>query len=262
MIEYEGDQENEGQMVPLAAPAVTQGGEIRKAQKTNKTRPRIDRERLKALLENETDNPGGLMDTIEEMFLPDQQPPPAQQNQQAYRGCNPNNDRCYVCNEPGHYANQCWQVPNPLPLQVRPMEEVRAIMAPARVAKSEESNEKSQSRLLFVHKNNSEHEQMAKPLPVITQAYPTCLPRLLQQKPRVHFAKKSDTISMKVTACPTEKVFEDPFPQDLESLFLKEDVVSAKSSSEDTTIAEAINAFVESIKLVEDTGALLADVSG
>lgn len=31
----------------------------------------------------ETDNPGELMDTIEEMFLPDQQPPPAQQNQLA-----------------------------------------------------------------------------------------------------------------------------------------------------------------------------------
>lgn len=44
MIEYEGDQENEGQMVSLAAPAVTQGGGIRKAQKTNKTRPRIDRD--------------------------------------------------------------------------------------------------------------------------------------------------------------------------------------------------------------------------
>ena len=55
MIEYEGDQENESQMVPLAAPAVTQGGGIRKAQKTNKTRPRIDRERLKTLLENETE---------------------------------------------------------------------------------------------------------------------------------------------------------------------------------------------------------------
>lgn len=31
----------------------------------------------------ETDNPGELMDTIEEMFLPGQQPPPAQQNQLA-----------------------------------------------------------------------------------------------------------------------------------------------------------------------------------
>ena len=70
-------------MVPLAAPAVTQGGGIRKAQKTNKTRPRIDRERLKAFLENKTDNLNGLMDTIEEMFLPDQQPPPTQQNQLA-----------------------------------------------------------------------------------------------------------------------------------------------------------------------------------
>lgn len=79
MIEYEHDQENECQMVPLAAPAVTQGGGIRKTQRANKTRPRIDRERLKALLESETDNSGELMDTIEEMFLPDQQSPLVQQ---------------------------------------------------------------------------------------------------------------------------------------------------------------------------------------
>lgn len=79
MIEYEHGQENECQMVPLAAPAVTQGGGIRKTQRANKTRPRIDRERLKALLESETDNSGELMDTIEEMFLPDQQSPLVQQ---------------------------------------------------------------------------------------------------------------------------------------------------------------------------------------
>lgn len=61
-------------MIPLAAPAVTKGG-IRKSQKTNKTRPTIARERLKALLENETENSGELMDTIEEMFQPERQAP-------------------------------------------------------------------------------------------------------------------------------------------------------------------------------------------
>lgn len=116
--------------------------------------------------------------------------------------------------------------------------------------------------MLFVHKINSEHEQIDKPPSVTTQAYPTSLPRLLQQKPRVRFAKKSDAISMKMTTSPTKEVFEDPFPQDLESLFLKEDVVSTKSSSEDTTTAEVINALVKPTESVEDTKALLANISG
>lgn len=38
---------------------------------------------MKALLESETDNSGELMDTIEEMFLPEQQPPLAQQKELA-----------------------------------------------------------------------------------------------------------------------------------------------------------------------------------
>lgn len=82
MIEYKHDQENEGQMVHLAAPAVTEGGGIWNPQKANKTRPRIDRGRLKALPENETNDSGELMDTIEGLFLPAQQPPPAQQKQE------------------------------------------------------------------------------------------------------------------------------------------------------------------------------------
>lgn len=73
-------------------------------------------------------------------------------NQQVYQERNLNGDRCYICNEPGYYANQCWQAPNPLPSQARPVEEVHTIMAPARVEESEESHEKAQSRLLFVHK--------------------------------------------------------------------------------------------------------------
>lgn len=36
----------------------------------------------------------------------------------------------------------------------------------------------------------------------------------------------SDTISMKVTPCTTNEVFVDPFPKDLESLFLEDDAVS------------------------------------
>lgn len=59
-------------MVLLVAPAVTQGGGIWKAEKTNKIRPNIDQQRLKTFLENETNNLGGLMDTIKEMFLPNQ----------------------------------------------------------------------------------------------------------------------------------------------------------------------------------------------
>lgn len=65
----------------MPAPAVTQGGGIRKTQRAKTTWPRIDRERLKALLESETDNSGELMDTIKEMFLPEQQPPLAQQKE-------------------------------------------------------------------------------------------------------------------------------------------------------------------------------------
>ena len=67
---------------------------------------------------------------------------------------------------------------------------------------------------------------------------------------------------MKVTTCPTKEVFEDPFPQNLESLFLKEDIASTKSSSEDKTTAEVINALVKPTESAEDTKALLADISG
>lgn len=41
-------------------------------------------------------------------------------------------------------------------------------------------------------------------------------------------------------------------------MFFKEDLVSTKSSSEDTTIVEVINAFVKPTGSVEDTKAFLA----
>lgn len=106
---------------------------------------------------------------------------PAIRNQRRYRGRNPSDEGCYICNKPGHYANRCWQAPHPPPLQARPLEEVRTIMVPAGVGQSEEIYDKAQSRLLFVHKNNSEHEQIDKPLSVTSQAYTTSFPRLLQK---------------------------------------------------------------------------------
>lgn len=50
---------------------------------------------------------------------------------------------------------------------------------------------------------------------------------------------------MKVTTCPTEDVFKNPFPQDMESLFLKEDAFSAKPSGKDTNTMDAMNALAE-----------------
>lgn len=58
-----------------------------------------------------------------------------------------------------------------------------------------------------------------------------------------------------------EKVFEDPFFQDLEYLFFKEDIVFNKLLNEDKTIAEVINALVKLTKSAKDTKALLADIS-
>lgn len=58
-----------------------------------------------------------------------------------------------------------------------------------------------------------------------------------------------------------KKVFKDPFFQDLESLFLKENIVSTKSSSENKITSEVINALIKPIESVEDTKALLADIS-
>lgn len=67
---------------------------------------------------------------------------------------------------------------------------------------------------------------------------------------------------MKITAYPIKKVFKDSFPQNLESLFLKEDIVFVKSSNKDIIIAEAINAFIKLIKLVKHIKALLANING
>lgn len=100
---------------------------------------------------------------------------PAIRNQGVYRGRNPSDDGCYICNKPGHYANRCWQAPHPPPLQAR------TIMVPAGVGQSEEIYDMALSRLLFEHKNNSEHEQIDKPLSVTSQAYTSSFPRLLQK---------------------------------------------------------------------------------
>lgn len=67
---------------------------------------------------------------------------------------------------------------------------------------------------------------------------------------------------MKGTTCPTEDVFKNPFPQDLESFSLKEDAFCAKSSSKDTNTVEAMNALAEPTELVEDMKEMLADISG
>ena len=51
-------------------------------------------------------------------------------------------------------------------------------------------------------------------------------------------AEKSDTISMKVTPFTTQEVFVNPFPQDLESLFLEKDAVSTKFAIKDKNIVK------------------------
>ena len=85
---------------------------------------------------------------------------------------------------------------------------------------------------------------------------------------RVRFARKSDAvISMKVTTCPTQEVFNDPFPLELESLFWEHNlqVLSTTFSSTKATTVEPINTLVELTEwsmLVQDTRALLVDISG
>lgn len=44
-----------------------------------------------------------------------------------------------------------------------------------------------------------------------------------------------------MTTYPAEKVFKNFFSQDLEFLFLKEDIISIKSSSKNKTTVEVIN---------------------
>lgn len=215
--------------------------------------------------------------------------------QRQYRERNPNEDRCYICNEPGHYAHHCprernqskppqrysgqrypqqqydalyyppAQHPPPPPIQSRPAREIRAIMAPAEEKHFGEKYEETQSRLLVVQNNDQQHDQFSGAPSITTRACPTSLPRFLKQRPRVHVAKKRDVISTQVIPCPTQEVFVDPFPLELESLFLEEGAISAKFSSKDATTMEPINALVEPTEwsiLVEDTRALLEDISG
>lgn len=137
------------------------------------------------------------------------------------------------------------------------------MIAPTRVEKSEESCEKTQSRLSISHKRYQENEQRGRPPPITLQVSPFSI-LLLRQRPRLHFEKKSGALSMQVISCPTQEVFVDPFSLELESLFSEEDTVSAKFSSKDTATVEPINTSVKPIEwlmLVEDTRALLADIS-
>ncbi|MCJ1346442.1 hypothetical protein MMC31_004659 [Peltigera leucophlebia] len=136
--------------------------------------------------------------------------------------------QCYICDEPGHYAQQCpWKGnqeqqpqqyssqryaqqqynslcyhlvqhhPPPASIQSIPVQEVPIMMAPARVEESEESFVKTRSGLLIEHKRDRGNEQLGRPPPITTPVLSSSLP-LLRQRPRVHFAKKSNVISMKV----------------------------------------------------------------
>lgn len=151
----------------------------------------------------------------------------------------------------------------PASIESRPVQEVHTLMAPTRAQEFEESCEKTQSRLLILHKRDEGNEQCGRPPPITTDVLPSPIPRL-RQRPRVHFEKRSNVISMQLIPCPTREVFKDPFPLELESLFSEEDSVSAKFSSKDTATVEPINALVEPTEwsmLVEDTRALLGDIS-
>ena len=129
--------------------------------------------------------------------------------------------QCYVCDEPGHYAQQYpWKGnqeqqpqqysgqsysqqqydtsyyplvqhhPPPASNESRPVQEDRTMMAPTRVEESEESCEKTQSRLLIVHKRDQGNEQLGRPPPITTEVLTSSIP-LLRQRPRVHFAKRA-----------------------------------------------------------------------
>ena len=105
---------------------------------------------LNAALLNNSSSPGNT--------LMAQAPNPiANRNQRAYRGRNPSDDRCYICNEPGHYANQCWQAPNRSPnqqqqvplAQKRQSQEVRTILAPPTHNNLDIPHEETKSRMLI-----------------------------------------------------------------------------------------------------------------
>lgn len=114
---------------------------------------------------------------------------------------------------------------------------------------------KTQSRLLILHKLDQKNQHRGTPPPVAA-GVPHYSISLLQQKPRVRFARKSDAvISMKVTTCPTQEVFIDPFPLELESLFSEDDLASTTFSSKNATTVEPVSALVEPTEwsmLVED----------
>lgn len=62
---------------------------------------------------------------------------------------------------------------------------------------------------------------------------------------------------MEMTPCAIQEVFVDPFPQDLESLSLEEDAVSAEFAIKDTTTVKHKSALIEDTEspiLVNHTG--------
>lgn len=79
MIQYKDDQENEEEMINLAAPTITKKREIRQSGRVSKIQPTIDRKWLKVLLESRIDNLGELIDIIKEMFQSKRQVLPVQQ---------------------------------------------------------------------------------------------------------------------------------------------------------------------------------------
>ena len=115
---------------------------------------------------------------------------------------------------PDRQAPQVQHHPPPASIKFRPVQEVCTIIAPTRVEESEESFEKTKSRLLIVHKHDQGNKQRGRPPPITTKVLSSPIP-LLRQRPRVHFAKRSDAISMQLIPCPTKEVFVDPFPLDL-----------------------------------------------
>lgn len=59
-------------------------------------------------------------------------------------------------------------------------------------------------------------------------------PQKSQQIPQLQFdVEKNDLISMEVTPFTTQAVFVDPFPKNLETIFLEEDAVSAEVTKKD-----------------------------
>lgn len=88
--------------------------------------------------------------------------PATANNQRIYRGQNTNDDRFYICNEVGHYANQCRQAPNrpsnqqqsSLSALQRHPQEVRTILALPTPSHLDAQSDYSESRMLIEFDQN------------------------------------------------------------------------------------------------------------